>query len=39
MAFDSLNHGLLLKKLKAYGLDSSSVTFIKNSQTDFNAVK
>ena len=39
MAFDSLNHVLLLKKLKAYDLDSSSVTFIKNLQTDFNAVK
>ena len=26
-AFDSLNHELLLTKLKAYGLDSNSVTF------------
>ena len=39
-AFDSLNHELLLTKLKAYGLYSNSVTFIKNySQTDFNVVK
>ena len=26
-AFDSLNHELLLAKLKAYGLDSNLVTF------------
>ena len=29
-AFDSLNHELLLTKLKAHGLDSNSVTFKKN---------
>ena len=28
-AFDSLNHELLLTKLKAYGLDSNSVTYEK----------
>ena len=33
-AFDSLNHELLLAKLKAYGLDSSSVTFMKNYLTN-----
>ena len=38
-AFDSLNHELLLAKLKAYGLDSNSVTFMKSSQTDFNVAK
>ena len=38
-AFDSLNHELLLSKLKAYGLDSNSVTFMKSSQTDFNVAK
>ena len=39
-AFDSLNHELLLTKLKAYGLDSNSVTFMKTiSQIDFNVVK
>ena len=39
-AFHSLNHELLLTKLKAYGLDSNSVTFMKAiSQTDFNVVK
>ena len=27
-AFDSLNHELLLAKLKAYGLDSNLVTFM-----------
>ena len=29
-AFDSLNHEILLGKLKAYGLDSNSVTFMKS---------
>ena len=29
-AFDSLNHELLLAKLKAYGLDSNSVSFMKS---------
>ena len=33
-AFDSLNHKLLLAKLKAYGLDSNSVTFMKSSLTN-----
>ena len=33
-AFDSLNHKLLLTKLKAYGLDSNSVTFMKNYLTN-----
>ena len=33
-AFDSLNHELLLAKLKAYGLDSNSVTFMKNYLTN-----
>ena len=33
-AFDSLNHGLLLVKLKAYGLDSNSVTFMKSDLTN-----
>ena len=28
--FDSLNHELLLAKLKAYGLDSNSVTFLES---------
>ena len=28
-AFDSLNHELLLTEIKAYGLDSNSVTFMK----------
>ena len=28
--FDSLNHELLLTKLKAYGLDSKSATFKKS---------
>ena len=28
--FDSLNHKLLLAKLKAYGLNSNSVTFMKS---------
>ena len=32
--FDSLNHKLLLTKLKAYGLDNNSVTFIKNYLTN-----
>ena len=36
-AFDSLNHELLIVKLKASGLDSNSVSFI--SQTDFNIAK
>ena len=39
-AFDTLNHKLLLTKLKAYGLDSKSVTFMKSYLiTDFNVVK
>ena len=29
-AFDRLNHELLLAKLKAYGLDNNSVTFMKS---------
>ena len=29
-AFDSLNHELLLAKLGVYGLNSSSVTFMKS---------
>ena len=33
-AFDSLNHELLLAKLKAYGLDSNPVTFMKSSLTN-----
>ena len=33
-AFDSLNHELLLTKLKAYGLDSSPITFMKNFLTN-----
>ena len=33
-AFDSLNHELLLRKLKAYGLDSNSVTFMKSYLTN-----
>ena len=33
-AFDSLNHELLLTKLKAYGLDSNSVTFMKSYLTN-----
>ena len=33
-AFDSLNHKLLLTKLKAYGLDSNSVTFMKSYLTN-----
>ena len=33
-AFDSLNHELLLVKLKAYGLDSNSVTFMKSYLTN-----
>ena len=32
--FDSLKHKLLLAKLKAYGLDSNSVTFMKSSLTN-----
>ena len=28
--FDNLNHELLLTKLKAYGLGSKSVTFMKS---------
>ena len=31
--FDSLNHELLLTKLKAYRLDSKSVTFMKQIST------
>ena len=39
-AFDTLNHKLLLTKLKAYALDSKSVTFMKSYLiTDFNVVK
>ena len=33
-AFDSLNHELLLTKLKAYGLDGSCVTFMKTYLTN-----
>ena len=33
-AFDSMNHELLLAKLKAYGLDSNPVTFMKSSPTN-----
>ena len=33
-AFDSLNHKLLITKLKAYGLDSNSVTFMKDYLTN-----
>ena len=33
-AFDSLNHELLLAKLKSYGLDSSSATFTKSYLTN-----
>ena len=33
-AFDSLNHELLLRKLKEYGLDSNSVTFMKSYLTN-----
>ena len=33
-AFDSLDHKLLLTKLKAYGLDRNSVTFMKNYLTN-----
>ena len=33
-AFDSLNHELLISKLKAYGLESNSVTFMKNYLTN-----
>ena len=33
-AFDSLNHELLLTKLKAYGLDSNSATFMKSYPTN-----
>ena len=32
--FDSLNHELLLAKLKVYGLDPSSVTFMKSDLTN-----
>ena len=38
-AFDSLNHDLLVEKLKAYGLDSNSVTFMKSYLTDFHVAK
>ena len=33
-AFDSMNHKLLLAKLKAYGLDSNPVSFIKSYLTN-----
>ena len=33
-AFDSLNHELLLTRLKAYSLDSNSVTFMKSYLTN-----
>ena len=33
-AFDSMNHELLVTKLKAYGLDSNSVTFMKSYLTN-----
>ena len=33
-AFDSLNHELLLTKLKAYGLDSNSLAFMKSYLTN-----
>ena len=33
-AFDSLNHELLLTKLKTYSLDSNSVTFMKSYLTN-----
>ena len=33
-AFDSLNHELLLAKLKTYGLDSNSVSFMKSYLTN-----
>ena len=33
-AFGSLNHELLLTKLKAYGLDSNSVTLMKSYLTN-----
>ena len=33
-AFDSLNHEMLLAKLKAYGLDSNSVSFMKSYLTN-----
>ena len=33
-AFDSLNHELLLAKLKAYGLDNNSVNFMKSYLTN-----
>ena len=33
-AFDSLNHELLVTKLKAYGLDSNSVNFLKSYLTN-----
>ena len=33
-AFDSLNHELLLAKLKTYGLDSNSVSFMKSCLTN-----
>ena len=33
-AFDSMNHELLLTKLKAYGLDSNSATFMKSYLTN-----
>ena len=38
-AFDSLNHELLQTKLKAYGLDGNSLTFMKSHLTDFYVVK
>ena len=33
-AFDCWSHELLLAKLKAYGLDRNSVTFMKSSLTN-----
>ena len=33
-AFDTLNHELLLTKLKAYGLDSNSLAFMKSYLTN-----
>ena len=33
-AFDSLNHELLITKLKAYGLDSNSAIYMKSFLTN-----